>query len=191
MEPSSCERLIGRILAHNPIARLIVSSMNELGCPMIKDDLARRFACEKCDNSALNAGIDVRYNQIVMCSNREWTKDAFESTLLHELVHLYDRCRSHVDFESRVAHLACAEIRAANLVDCADVAFASRETCVKRRAIASIAAVKSMDKMQIAQVVDEVFSKCYNDLEPIGRITYSQRCKYLAENDLRPVRNKS
>lgn len=35
-------------------------------------------------------------------------------TLTHELVHSYDHCRAHVDWND-LKHLACSEIRAANL----------------------------------------------------------------------------
>lgn len=37
-----------------------------------------------------------------------------DETLTHELVHSYDHCRAHVDWND-LTHLACSEIRAANL----------------------------------------------------------------------------
>lgn len=37
--------------------------------------------------------------------------------LYHELIHMYDNCVGEVDFQN-IEHLACSEIRAANLTYC-------------------------------------------------------------------------
>ena len=34
--------------------------------------------------------------------------------MTHELVHMYDHCRAHVDWDN-LYHVACTEVRAANL----------------------------------------------------------------------------
>ena len=39
------------------------------------------------------------------------------NVLAHEFVHAFDYCRAKVDFEN-LEHLACTEIRAANLMHC-------------------------------------------------------------------------
>jgi len=40
--------------------------------------------------------------------------------LAHEMVHMFDYCRHKMDFKN-VQHLACTEIRAANLTNCSFV----------------------------------------------------------------------
>lgn len=93
---------------------------------------------------------------------------------------MYDYCRAKVDFTD-LRHLACTEIRAANFWHCS---FSSswvdgdsgllhvkkrHETCVKNKALMSILMVRDIDLQQAATIVDEVFDKCYNDLDPVGR----------------------
>ena len=46
----------------------------------------------------------------------------------------------------------------------------SHRDCVKEKAIASIMTVrKNFPYEEAEKIVDRVFDKCYNDLEPIGR----------------------
>lgn len=44
------------------------------------------------------------------------------------------------------------------------------QECVKRRAIKSVLWVRDIDEAEATRVVEKVFDKCYNDLEPFGRI---------------------
>lgn len=42
--------------------------------------------------------------------------------------------------------------------------------CVKQKAVGSMMAVRpQLDKRAAFKIVDKVFEKCYNDLEPVGR----------------------
>ena len=43
------------------------------------------------------------------------------------------------------------------------------QTCVKRKALASVLLVKNISEKEGMEIIDEVFKKCYNDFEPIGR----------------------
>ena len=52
--------------------------------------------------------------QIVLCENNIYSQGHMNDTLTHELVHSYDHCRAHVDWDN-LQHLACSEIRAANV----------------------------------------------------------------------------
>ena len=46
----------------------------------------------------------------------------------------------------------------------------AHQKCVKQKAVASLVAVRpNADKRKMWEIVDRVFDKCYNDLEPIGR----------------------
>lgn len=40
-----------------------------------------------------------------------------QGILVHEMIHMFDACRHELDFKN-VHHLACTEIRAANLTHC-------------------------------------------------------------------------
>lgn len=52
--------------------------------------------------------------QVVLCENNIYSQGHMNDTLTHELVHSYDHCRAQVDWND-IHHLACSEIRAANL----------------------------------------------------------------------------
>jgi hypothetical protein len=78
------------------------------------------------------------------------------------------------------SHLACTEVRKANLANCqfltnmmradAGVAVkAQQAACVRSKAIESLVRTKFMREAVAVRVVDEVFDRCYADLEPIGR----------------------
>lgn len=43
------------------------------------------------------------------------------------------------------------------------------QDCVKTKATYSVMAVRRVSKEEAAGVVERVFNRCYNDLEPIGR----------------------
>lgn len=40
---------------------------------------------------------------------------------------------------------------------------------MKTKAVYSVMAVRQVEEKEAREVVDKVFDKCYNDLEPIGR----------------------
>ncbi|CAG2175496.1 unnamed protein product, partial [Oppiella nova] len=94
---------------------------------------------------------------------------------------MFDYCRAKFDFNN-VEHIACSEIRAANLFHCSMMSSLllgttrpwniakSHANCVKTKAVASIMSVrKDMTATEAWAIVDKVFDKCYNDLEPVGR----------------------
>lgn len=53
----------------------------------------------------------------MICENHHPSKGIVQGTLVHEMIHMFDYCRHNVDF-SKVEHVACSEIRAANLAHC-------------------------------------------------------------------------
>ena len=185
MTVDECERRLINVLKHNPMVHHLMERMREKGCPV---DVGRHFACEPCENPDLKAGFDARLNQIVVCSNRELSETEFSTCVIHEMIHLYDFCANKADF-ARAEHLACSEIRAYNLIDCnlnfspLDAVFLSREKCVKRKAEDSIKAIHGGDTKNRAKIIDKVFDKCSNDLEPLGRLPRSAKCAYLFRND--------
>ncbi|KAJ8875476.1 hypothetical protein PR048_023371 [Dryococelus australis] len=79
-------------------------------------DIRRHISCEVCDPS-VSGGYDSIMNQIVVCQNVARSEGIVQGVLTHEMIHMFDYCRNEVDFKN-VDHLACTEIRAANLAHC-------------------------------------------------------------------------
>eukprot|EP00076_Gallus_gallus_P038032 XP_025003570.1 mitochondrial inner membrane protease ATP23 homolog isoform X2 [Gallus gallus] len=143
----------------------------------------RHFSCENCDG-CVSGGFDSATSQIVLCQNNIRHQSHMNRVVAHELIHAFDHCRAHVDWFKNVKHLACSEIRAANLSgDCTLMNEIARfkfglkghhQTCVRDRAIRSILAVRKVSRETAEKAVDEVFDACFNDLEPFGRIPHSK-----------------
>lgn len=55
--------------------------------------------------------------QVVICQNTARYKGIIQGALTHELIHMFDNCRHKLDL-TNINHLACTEIRAANLAHC-------------------------------------------------------------------------
>ena len=51
----------------------------------------------------------------------------------------------------------------------------SFQECVKRKALMSILVVRNISHDDAVKIVDRVFEKCYNDLEPFGRHLHNRR----------------
>lgn len=93
---------------------------------------------------------------------------------------MFDYCRNNLDFKN-IDHLACTEIRAANLAHCSflsavssgDASFfnikEAHQNCVKNKALSSVLAVRNVSQIEAMRAIERVFPKCYPDLEPIGR----------------------
>lgn len=55
--------------------------------------------------------------QIVVCQNSTSVKREVQGILLHEMIHMFDYCRNKLNVKN-IDHLACTEIRAANIGHC-------------------------------------------------------------------------
>lgn len=55
--------------------------------------------------------------QVVICQNSAASRGMVQGTLLHEMIHMFDYCRNKLDLKN-IDHLACTEIRAANIGHC-------------------------------------------------------------------------
>ena len=55
--------------------------------------------------------------KIVVCQNVARSSGMIQGILAHEMIHMFDACRHQLDFKN-TEHLACTEIRAANLTHC-------------------------------------------------------------------------
>ncbi|RLU17066.1 hypothetical protein DMN91_011135 [Ooceraea biroi] len=144
-----------------PIVKLMLAALKSSGCEV---DMRRHISCEVC-NPIVSGGYDSEFNQGV---------------LLHELIHMFDFCRNKLDVKN-IDHIACTEIRAANLAHCSFISSliqghssffnikASHQNCVKNKAKLSIMNVHKVSDEVASAAIERVFTKCYNDLEPIGR----------------------
>ncbi|CAG0883133.1 unnamed protein product [Cyprideis torosa] len=173
---TKCEVKICKAMDRNPLVRLMMDALEASGCPV---NPRRHFSCELCHGN-VSGGYDPKHNQIVICHNHSRNEGIIAALLTHEMIHMFDACRNKFDFDNP-RHIACSEIRAANLTHCSFLAgvwdtFLSpftvkqqHEQCVKAKAVYSLLAVRDVDPLEAMKVVDEVFPKCYNDMEPIGR----------------------
>ncbi|CAG9770592.1 unnamed protein product [Ceutorhynchus assimilis] len=171
-----CERGVYRCIKESPLVRLMLGALKSSGCAI---DIRRHISCEKCAPN-VSGGFDPILNQVVICHNNTFKESAIQGVLTHELIHMFDYCRNNLDFKN-LDHLACTEIRAANLVHCSFVSawlngdtsiFKFRDThqyCVRNKALSSMLAVRDVTREQAMEAIERVFSKCYNDLEPLGR----------------------
>nr|CAG4643473.1 EOG090X0CKN [Ilyocryptus agilis] len=177
IDKTNCERNVYKCFQDSPLVKLMYSALKSSGCEI---DLRRHIACEVCDVK-VSGGYDPKLNQIVVCQNVARSSGVIQGVLAHEMVHMFDACRHQLDFKD-VHHLACTEIRAANLTHCSflsamaqgDASFfrirQQHAECVKTKAKFSIMAVRSeLTEEEARKAVDKVFAKCYQDLEPVGR----------------------
>lgn len=177
IDKMKCERNVYKCLKTSKMVKLMLGALKSSGCEI---DMGRHIVCEVCDPS-VTGGYDPQMNQIVICQNNSRSEGLVQGILTHEMLHMFDFCNNQLDFKN-VDHLACTEIRAANLCHCSLMGSIlqgecspfnikqKHQVCVKNKALQSILAVrKNITKEQGMAAIERVFDRCYNDLEPIGR----------------------
>ncbi|KYN31370.1 Mitochondrial inner membrane protease ATP23 like protein [Trachymyrmex septentrionalis] len=176
LDKNRCENNVYKCIKESPIIKLMMGALRSSGCEV---DIRRHISCEVC-NPIVTGGYDSEFNQIVICQNSAYNENMVRAVLLHEMIHMFDYCRNKLDVKN-IDHLACTEIRAANLGHCSfmssllqgDSSFinikATHQNCVKHKALLSVMAVHKVSKEVAEAAIERVFTKCYNDLEPIGR----------------------
>lgn len=171
-----CESVVSYVFDQSDELRLLAGAMKRYGCNF---NLLRHVSCESCNKC--HGGFDPELNQIIICSNKSVSKHRVMSTMMHEMVHMFDYCRVNFDYNN-IEHVACSEIRAANLTHCSiqdrlahggPGMFNLKQThqyCVKDVAFRSTKAYSpETPDEEIWKVIYKVFPSCYNDLEPFGR----------------------
>jgi len=117
--------------------------------------------------------------EIFLCQQQIVHEKHCHQSLVHELIHAIDLCRTKMDPINNCIHMACAEIRAENLSgECGAMQelLNGRITkfpghgaeCVKRRAILSVQANPNC-KAKAKDYVDAAFEKCFQDTFPFDR----------------------
>ena len=170
---SKCLTRLNRSVKSSPTVIHMLISMHEAGFPV---KLSRDFTCEPC-SPRVAGGFDPYRKQIVLCENNIYSQIHMNEVLTHELVHSFDDKTVNLDWHN-LTHLACTEIRAANLSgECSfsrenllqfNFGFKSHNReCVKNRAALSISTIKEeIDYEKAREIIDTVFTQCYSYTRP-------------------------
>jgi len=175
----SCEQHLVSNVEGMPMVKTLLSALKASGCSV---DLKRHLVCEMCQPGSEvqhAGGYDPALNQVFVCCNNATSSGAVHGALVRNLIQMFDTCVNKYDFNN-VHHLACSEVRKANLANCQFMTNLSRpdasfgvekqqQNCVRSVAVEALVKTKFVKKEVAGKVVDEVFDRCYADLEPIGR----------------------
>ncbi|KAJ8924875.1 hypothetical protein NQ315_001030 [Exocentrus adspersus] len=176
LDKIKCERNVYKCVKESPLVKLMMGALKASGCAI---DIRRHISCEECD-PRVSGGYDPILNQVVVCQNVAKGEGIIQGVLTHEMIHMFDFCKNDLDFKN-IDHLACTEIRAANLAHCSFMSAWSsgdaspfkikqaHEDCVKSKALSSVLTARNVSKLEAIDAIERVFPKCYVDLEPVGR----------------------
>jgi len=176
---TACEQNLLKNIQEMPMVKTLLSALQSSGCPV---DLTRHLSCEMCQpgQEVQHAGgFDPALNQVFICSNNATSRGAVHGALVRNLIHMFDTCVNRYEPNSP-RHLACTEVRKANLANCQFLSAMSRQdasfgvsgqqaACVRSVAVESLVKTQFLREEVASRVVDEVFDSCYADMEPIGR----------------------
>jgi inner membrane protease ATP23 len=115
--------------------------------------------------------------EVYICQQYTENELMTHKTIVHELIHAVDKCRTNMDPINNCIHIACTEIRAENLSgECGffrelprmkNFAGHGRE-CVKRRAILSVRGNPNCTE-RAEDYVDAAMHRCFQDVYPFER----------------------
>jgi hypothetical protein len=115
--------------------------------------------------------------EIFLCQQYMDNELMTHKTMVHELIHAIDMCRTKMDPLHNCVHMACTEIRAENLSgECSFFkeflrmkSFAGHgQECVKRRAMLSVRANPNCTA-RAEDYVDAAMYRCFQDVYPFDR----------------------
>ena len=112
-EHRKCMERLELTISTNRYAQKVLDSITDLGCALPADF----FVCRPCENDMFGGFMTPNKNsnpKIIMCENKSVDKQMYQTTVVHELIHAYDVCRSKLD-PKNCKHRACTEIRASSL----------------------------------------------------------------------------
>jgi len=174
-DQTECKVHISRALRENGMVKFMVDALNKAGCPWDPD----KFTCITCD-APVEAGFDKSNDSIKICGNNVTNYNAVSLAVTHELIHAFDDCRAHANWNN-LHHHACSEIRASNLSgECkwsqeffrGNLGFHKQQKeCVRRRATLSVSMNPNCPDEATAQdAVKQVWERCYRDSTPFDRV---------------------
>ncbi|KAI0690734.1 peptidase M76 family-domain-containing protein [Cytidiella melzeri] len=171
-----CEKWKFDLLHYSPAVVFMFQRLKTIGANVTPDHLVC-MPCAKTQAGGFNPSLGV----ISLCQGLFLHKKHMETTIVHELVHMYDQCKFEADW-SNLRHHACSEIRANSLSgDCHwsreffdrfQTGFSKQhQVCIRRRAIQSVAAnPRCPDPAAAERAVNEVWESCFNDTRPFDEI---------------------
>ncbi|CAA7264946.1 unnamed protein product [Cyclocybe aegerita] len=171
----ACEKKKEYLMNYSPVVVFMLKHLKLSGCDVPPSNVL----CAPCDRIQAG-GFTPDPGAVILCAGQFFSEQHMESTITHELIHMYDHCRFKVDW-SNLRHHACSEIRANNLSgDCrytrelrrGFVSFSKQhQACVRRRAIESVKANPACPNEAAAErAVNEVWESCFNDTRPFDEI---------------------
>ncbi|KAH8826417.1 metalloprotease ATP23 [Flagelloscypha sp. PMI_526] len=171
-----CNKRKEYLMNNSPTIKFMLQHLNAMGCAPPPENVF----CTPCEGPLRAGGFERQTGSIVLCAGRFFGQDHVESTLVHEMIHMFDQCRFKVNWDN-LRHHACSEIRANSLSgDCrfsrelnrGVVAFTkNHQGCVRRRAIMSLEANSACPNKEAAEkAVNEVFESCFADTRPFEEI---------------------
>lgn len=164
-----------------PRVKVLLRKIEAEGCQLSENPVR----CEDVFGSmSVGGAYDTSRKAVVMnpaapvqfLQQSEWTR-----AVSHELVHAFDDCRARVDW-SNCRHIACTEVRAANLSgDCdfstemgrrpmsmlGDSWAGHQQACVRRRAEISLRAHEQCAP-DARLTLESVWDDCYRDYAPFS-----------------------
>ncbi|KAL3757925.1 hypothetical protein ACHAWU_002845 [Discostella pseudostelligera] len=144
-------------------------------CAQTKQEIDTLLAKERDGDAKLRL-----LPQIYLCQQHLRNETHAHESMVHELIHAVDMCRTKMDPINNCIHLACTEIRAENLSgEChwlREVQNGRMLTdflghgakCVKRRAQLSVKANPNCAE-KAEEYVEAAFERCYKDTFPFDR----------------------
>lgn len=162
-------------MEYSPSVTFMLKHLAQTGNPVTP----RNLVCQPCDMTH-SGGFHPDSGNITLCAGSFFNKGHMETTIVHELVHLYDHCKFKTDWQN-LRHHACSEIRANSLSgDCRYTRELRRgfgtfskqhQACVRRRAVISVAANTACPSPEAAEkAVNEVWESCFADTRPFDEI---------------------
>ncbi|KAK4519855.1 uncharacterized protein ATC70_010099 [Mucor velutinosus] len=158
-----CTNELDRILKTSSKVAVLLKGIQTLN----KHALSRGITCRPCmgTNQESRMGYyDSRYKRVVLCCDHIKSRDDLEDTLVHELTHAFDSLRKG-KFKSICHLVACGEIRASALGQCADITPEKKKNqCIWNDAVRSTEIHCGVERAEKA--VKEVFQNCVHDETP-------------------------
>ncbi|KAG6841129.1 hypothetical protein C0991_001519 [Blastosporella zonata] len=142
-----CEKTKSYLMNYSPSVVFMLKHLKLSGCEVPPENIV----CAPCDWSRAG-GFTPKHGAVILCSGHFFNQQHMESTLVHELVHMYDHCKFKVDWNN-LRHHACSE------------------ACVRRRAVVSVADNPGCPDVATAEkAVNEVWDSCFSDTRPFDEV---------------------
>jgi len=143
-------------------------------CQRTVDDLQKQLQAQKDGKSILTLK-----PEIYLCQQHVQSESHAHQSMVHELIHALDMCRTKMDPLNNCIHMACTEIRAQNLSgEChmwkefmgGQISKIPKhgQECVKRRAALSVQENPNC-RDRVHEYINAAFDRCYKDTFPFDR----------------------